>query len=144
MATSATVAQAVASGGSLAHGVHVCACGYEGKLDAYHWLAQCPHGPPPEVRRTAAATLRSISSDILEHADTTPNKCFAAIDRAATILCERRWEQAVKRLAAANDPDIEMPAGREALGAAIEEARAVGLWMWTWKRPRPVDLSQSS
>ena len=28
MATSASVAQAVASGGSLAHGVHVCACGY--------------------------------------------------------------------------------------------------------------------
>ena len=127
VATSASVAQAVASGGSLAHGVHVCACGYEGKLDAHHWLAQCPHGPPPEVRRTAAAILRSISTEILEQAGETPNKCFAAIDRAACILCERRWEQAVERLAEANDPATEMPAGRGALDAAIEEARAVGL-----------------
>ena len=38
--TAASVAQAVAGGGSIVHGVHVCWCGREGKCDAYHWLVQ--------------------------------------------------------------------------------------------------------
>ena len=88
-ATPASVASAVAGGGALRHGVHICACGYEGKLHAYHWLVECPHGPSPAVRQRAAAVLRSISTDILEPADATPNKIFTAIDRAAAILCER-------------------------------------------------------
>ena len=40
-ANAATVASAVTGGGALAHGVHVCCCGYQGKVDARHWLAAC-------------------------------------------------------------------------------------------------------
>ena len=39
-ATPASVASAVAGGGALRHGMHICACGYEGKLNAYHWLVE--------------------------------------------------------------------------------------------------------
>ena len=31
--------------------------------------------------------LRSISTEILEQAPETPNRCFDALDRAAAILC---------------------------------------------------------
>ena len=125
--TGASVAQAVAGGGSLLHGIHVCCCGHEGKCDAYHWLVRCPHGPPLEVRRTAAAILRSISTDILEPAKETPNVCFEALDRAAAVLCERRWEPALDALVEAHNSSDPTPARRGALGAAIAEAQAVGL-----------------
>ena len=58
-ANSSTVATVAAGGGAIVHGVHVCPCGYEGKLDAWHWLTGCPCGPSEATRVAAAAALRA-------------------------------------------------------------------------------------
>ena len=53
---SSTAATVVAGGGAILHGAHVCACGYEGKPDGYHWLiSDCPHHGPAEAVRVVEA-----------------------------------------------------------------------------------------
>ena len=85
---SSTVATVVAGGGAIVHGVHVCACGYEGKPDGYHWLRDCPHGPSDDVRAQAAAALRGLG-DVLGTAEALPQRLLGAVDKAAAVLCER-------------------------------------------------------
>ena len=58
-ANSSTVATVATGGGAIVHGVHVCPCGYEGKLDAWHWLTGCPCGPSEATRAAAAVALRA-------------------------------------------------------------------------------------
>ena len=105
-----SVAQAAASGGALVHGAHVCACGYEGKLDAYHWLTQCPHGPSPEVPRLPppSASSAQISSSL------HPVRATVGAGRRGAGRGERSRRRDAR-------------VASEALGKAIEEARAVDL-----------------
>jgi len=87
-ATASAVALAVAGGAALVQGALVCSCGYEGRLDAHHWLTGCPRGPGVAQRAAAASELRAVVSDVLEAAEQTPPALIAAVDKAAVVLCE--------------------------------------------------------
>ena len=88
-ANSTKVAMVAKGGGAIMHGVHVCSCGFEGKLDAFHWLTGCPHGPTAEQRREAAQALRSITEEILA-CEALPQAVLTAIIFSRGGLCERR------------------------------------------------------